>query len=780
MRRVILTTAACLAAAAAFAAQAPMAWQPGDCGVVARPAGPYTPEQIVKQAGDGGLSWVVVCNPVPTRAAAVPDMGEVLKKLGTQTLTPIHAIRWRAPRPISEDIIGLGAAPDLPMPEPKAQEVIDWVNALGGAAVLASPGRKLGKYAAQLRRFAAFEAFHNGRWNPECNLGGTWDQLLAKGRRVCIVGGSTDVDRPVLGKGAMATYVLAAGRTERDVVEAIRAGRTIVAERDRIRMTFTVDGKPPGAIVVPKGGKVKVRFSIDAAEPVDEIVFIGNVRVFADRPLDKTAALHTVRLNVAKATRSFTLKLSEATTYLRAIAVIYRGACRTMSSPVYIGATAPKPLEPNLAAQSRELVVAALGGVDWRRPAAARDILGKVLADGKIGCTAALYLGETMAPEEVGRIRPLLKSDLPMARALTAFVLMRVQGAKGLGDVRPLLDDVHWSPRIYAAQAFARYAGAEEMKTLARMGQDQWREVRECALLALVRIRSAESVARLRAALSDSIFSVRATAERHLTGMLGVNEKEKAKFFAAFKAGAVDEKLLKVAVPREPVQQLVRAALRVTLEASGPVRPRPGDGTAGGFPVVRVSRVKQAPVIDGRATDAAWVAAKPAVGFALESGRRPRHATTVRALYDATKLYLLIECDEPAAGKMLTSVRRRDGHVWLDDSLDIYLSPFAGRTGMRPLYYRFSVNSGGAKFDEMRRQRRWNAKWPAATSVGKKSWTLEMALPFAAVKSGTPEAGKTRWLVNIVRHRRVKPEEDSYFSRGSTRSLEKYGELVFE
>jgi len=90
------------------------------------------------------------------------------------------------------------------------------------------------------------------RWNPECELGGAWDQLLQRGLRVGIVAGSTDVDRPVLGKGAGATYLLAPGASERDVVEAVRAGRTIVAERDRIRMTFTVNGQAPGGIAVPK------------------------------------------------------------------------------------------------------------------------------------------------------------------------------------------------------------------------------------------------------------------------------------------------------------------------------------------------------------------------------------------------------------------------------------------------------------------------------------------------------------------------------------------------
>jgi len=320
----------------------------------------------------------------------------------------------------------------------------------------------------------------------------------------------------------------------------------------------------------------------------------------------------------------------------------------------------------------------------------------------------------------------------------------------------------------------------DDLETLDRMATDPWREVRECALLAWARLRNPQSVARLRAALNDLVPAIRATAERHLTEILNIPERQRAAFFVALRTGAIEERQLRAALPREEEQQLVRAALRVKLDTVTPVAPRPVVNGESTFPVIAVSPTKQAPAIDGKPTDAVWQQARPVGGFVLESGRTPRHATTVRALYDAKALYLLIVCDEPEPEKMLTSEKERDGNVWLDDSVDLYLSPTVARKGMNPLYYRFSVNSAGVTFDEMRRNRRWDAEWQAATSVDKKAWTLEIALPFDAIRGDNPVADKTRWLVNIVRHRRVPPGEDSFLSRGHTRSLEKYGELKFE
>jgi len=759
-------------------------WVPGDCGVLAWPAAKFTVGERAEQAADGGLTWMAVCNGVHTGAVADLAMPLRLRKLKTEKFSPILALRWRNPRPISEDIIAIGVDPDVPLPLARAQKVVDWTNRLGGAAVIAGPGRKLERYAKLLRGFAAFEAFHNGKWNPECTLGGAWDKLLAQGDRLFIVGGTSEATRPVLGRGAVVTYVLARSNAERDIIEGIRLGRAVVAERDNIRLNFTVNGRPPGSTVMPKGGEVEVTIEVQAREHVDEVHIIGNIRERAKHIVrNRISILSRLRINGKQGSRTFTLRLRKGTRYLRAIAVMYKKVCHTMANPVFIGPGAPAAMPLGVREKYVRLVTAAIKGLDWRDAAKGRNILESLLDDEEMGLYTALALVETSDKKQLERIRPLLGSDKARARTLVAFVLVRVEGAAAVPSILPLLDDNDGAVRTFATRVLARFAKKEHADLMLAAARDLWPEVRQYALAALARISSADALFALRKALHDEVVGVSSAAQTQLSLALGVDRARQESFIKAFKKGNVDEKLLEDAVKRPELRALVLEAARRKLTRWPPKPGKPPEPVNPAGPVFRALAAAQTvepPKIDGKADDKVWIAALPAGKFVLENDKPAAQQTSVRALYDKNTLYLFIECTEIKPKEIVANQKIYDGNIWLDDSVDIYICPGGARGEADPVYYRFCVNSLGVRFDEERLRRHWNVGWAAASVVGKESWAIEVAIPFASLRVKTPIAGKTQWLVNFVRHRRVKPGEESFFTPGNPRKPAKYADLKFQ
>ena len=777
MRQALFTLVVCLSATwAAGGEPAALQWFPGDCSVPAWPASPFSAAQRVRGAEHGGLRWLVVCDVVRARALENPNARSELDRLRTGQVNPILGLQWVAPLPIDKDIVCIGTDPELPLPRPRAQNVIYWANRLGGATILLNPGNQLERHAERLVGLTAFEAFHKGKWNAECLEGGAWDRILARGRRLCIVGGTSAPARSGLGREGVATHVLARSNRERDVVAAIRAGRVVVSDRDHIRFSFTVDGAPPGSVVKPEEGWVDVAIDVRAGEPVDEIKIIGNTRVHGrDTPGDRILALHRLRPEAKRTVRTIRLRLDKSTRYLRGVAVIYRGNCRTMTNPVFIGDLAAPPPEADVRARRLRLVRAALSKLDWEEKDRSKDIVERLLNDHNMGPITAVYIARHYGEKDLGRIRPLLGSRWPAVRALMAYILLQIEGERAVPAVLRLLHDEEAEPRIYAARLLARSARPHHLKLALKAAHDLWPEVRQYALAALARIPCRESLLRLRQALHERVPAVSRASASHLTRMLGVEGHHQEQFIEAFKLGRLQPKLTATVVGRVGLRPLVA---EVAAEKLGRL-----DLLHAAFGRVRslsAVHVTQRPVIDGLGRDKAWRAAAASEEFVLASGKPAQHQTTVKAVYDQDVLYLLFRCDEPMPDKLVARENQFDGHVWLDDSVDVYVCPSGSRKERDPIYYRFSVNCRGVRFDELRRRQRWDTYWRAAASVGNTAWTLEVALPFRSLRIGRPRRGATKWLVNFARHRRVHPEEESSFAPGDLRTPSNYADLKFE
>ncbi len=767
---------------AASAAEGPLRWFGGDCNVPVWPNGSVTLRERARQAQAGGLNWYAVTTPVTSRTLTEPGALGRTAGLDGPGPEPLLALRWLQPTTIARDIVCLGLDLDLPLPEPRPAEIITWADRVGGFTILSGPATDPAHYARPLPGLHAFEAFSRGQWSPACSLDGAWDQLLTRGHRLFIVGGSDDPEGTALGDGAVTTHVLAESNAPRDIIAALRSGRAVVAERNKVRLDFTVNGAPPGSVVRAEENKVEVALSVRARQPVDEVKIIGNIRFQGTGgPGSGAQVLHRVELGGRLDIPPFELAVSRATVYLRAEAITRDGGYRTLTNPVFLGDPESETSPADPLQEGIDLVGATLDLLDWEdEPELARDVTERILADGRVGLYAVYYLARNPDRAALEQVARLVQTGRARAQTMAAAVLVKVYGADALPLIGPILDTDNQEARLYVGRMLARYAGPAHQQWVMRAARDHTSEVRQYGAAALARLTDVESLLLLRALLSDWSEQVRRTATVELAHAADIAPSAVDRFIEQFKAGDIDRSIVQAAV-RNP-------RLRWTLEEAAdrpvprialtePRRRRQPDAVRG----LVARRVPRGPIIDGTGRDPAWAAAQPLGDFTLEEGEEPRYQTFVRAVYDDNALYLLFQCHEPEIHRMLTLYTERGSSVWLDDSIEMFLSPPTEEGEDQRLYFRLAANTRGAQFDKRLQNPRWNTVWNAAASRRAGWWVLEVRLPFRSFPLPRPTGREeTTWRVNFVRNRRILPVENTYFQWGDPREPATNAVLSFE
>jgi len=145
-------------------------------------------------------------------------------------------------------------------------------------------------------------------------------------------------------------------------------------------------------------------------------------------------------------------------------------------------------------------------------------------------------------------------------------------------------------------------------------------------------------------------------------------------------------------------------------------------------------------VVDGNLDEAAWQGAPAAGDFFPYMRREPVQQTRLRMLYDAENLYLAIRVDEARMDKL--RVEAEDGgHVWQDDSMEIFLQQALGKP-----YYQFPVNAIGSRISSgFSSERQYKPElcpaldsWQGVAASQKDHYVIEAAIPLA-VLGITPE-----------------------------------------
>ena len=166
------------------------------------------------------------------------------------------------------------------------------------------------------------------------------------------------------------------------------------------------------------------------------------------------------------------------------------------------------------------------------------------------------------------------------------------------------------------------------------------------------------------------------------------------------------------------------------------------------LPCAQIPLMSSAPVIDGKLDDAVWQNASVIHLDYSSSGGTASQPTEVRLAYDRSNLYVSYLCAEPDTKDIKAEVRNRDGHVFFEDSADIFVSADPESAD----YYQFALNTLGVKYEAKGYETAFSPGWQAGTTVGPGSWTAEIAIPFADIGSDTPALGAV-WRANFCRNR---------------------------
>lgn len=211
--------------------------------------------------------------------------------------------------------------------------------------------------------------------------------------------------------------------------------------------------------------------------------------------------------------------------------------------------------------------------------------------------------------------------------------------------------------------------------------------------------------------------------------------------------------------------------------------------------IVNVPRVKTAPVIDGKFTDEeAWANAAELGAFKQTmTGKSSDCSTKVKLLWDENNLYVAMRAQDDFLSSKYVN---QDDELWKEDAFEIFLDP----AGDGKDYYELQVNPAGVIFDSyLPKHRENNNDWSSNMVVKTitegvlndpsdedKSWSAELAIPFASLNKGGEKPPKVdeQWRGNFFRVDMQKSKNEycawSPPLRGDFHALDRFGLIVFK
>ena len=181
---------------------------------------------------------------------------------------------------------------------------------------------------------------------------------------------------------------------------------------------------------------------------------------------------------------------------------------------------------------------------------------------------------------------------------------------------------------------------------------------------------------------------------------------------------------------------------------------------------VNAVRIDKAPKIDGILEDEIWKAIPEATDFTElrpVPGRKskPGQETQVKIAYDDSGIYIGARMNETTADSIARELAPRDqvGNAdFIGVIFDTYLDKINGNG--------FFVTAAGSQFDAKysnggNEDPAWNAVWESDVKIDDKGWTVEMRIPYSALRFSSKDVQK--WGVNMVRMRQ-KVRQQSFWN----------------
>ncbi len=174
-------------------------------------------------------------------------------------------------------------------------------------------------------------------------------------------------------------------------------------------------------------------------------------------------------------------------------------------------------------------------------------------------------------------------------------------------------------------------------------------------------------------------------------------------------------------------------------------------------PVFTLPLSRTAPTVDGRIGDEEWAAAAQFTGFiGMAEKEYFQRQGRVWLTWTREALYMAYRCRFPAGRQtggawdekaLRAFVRERDGRVFADDSVELYLAP-----EKQTRFIHFIGNSLGTIMDRRFGDVDWRGDWQFENRLDDAAgvWQFELRIAFSSLGVDPPRNG-TRWFINVAR-----------------------------
>ena len=169
------------------------------------------------------------------------------------------------------------------------------------------------------------------------------------------------------------------------------------------------------------------------------------------------------------------------------------------------------------------------------------------------------------------------------------------------------------------------------------------------------------------------------------------------------------------------------------------------------------------PYIDGKLTDLCWEQNPGGswqgdfIQFLPNPGSAASQSSVVWIIYDQNAIYIAARLLDSAPDSISREVGIRDESGKNADEFAVYFDPF--NQGQNA--FRFAVSASGTQSDAFimrsREDNSWNSVWKSAIHIDEKGWTVEMEIPYAALRF--PPQKVKMWGLNFYRKIQRKQEE---------------------
>jgi len=163
--------------------------------------------------------------------------------------------------------------------------------------------------------------------------------------------------------------------------------------------------------------------------------------------------------------------------------------------------------------------------------------------------------------------------------------------------------------------------------------------------------------------------------------------------------------------------------------------------------------VAAGPMLRGDLSGRIWDRAIRIEDFMTADGGKPQTATEVLALCDNSHLYVAFVCQEPMIKKLVVTEAERDGPLWIEDCVELFIDPANGQAWS----IHWIANAKGQIWDGLQSpagtDSGYNSHATAKSAVLADRWICELKIPFAAI-GGPPQPGEV-WGLNFARERRA-------------------------